>query len=75
MSYKSDRLLKMPSIESLDTGAEEKGKLGGLCFLHITCKLKALSNLPHNISKTVENESTKILIMTLDAKRGRTIRQ
>lgn len=54
----------------VDTVAEEKGKLGGVCFLHITCKLKALSNLPHNISKTVENESTKILIMTLDAKGG-----
>lgn len=27
VSYKSDRLLKMPSIESLDTEAEEKGKL------------------------------------------------
>lgn len=36
VSYKSDRLLKMPSIESPDTVTEEKEKLGGVCFPHTT---------------------------------------
>lgn len=36
VSYKSDRQLKMPSNESLDTVAEEKGKLGGVYFSYTT---------------------------------------
>lgn len=36
--------------------------------------LKGRSNLAHNITKTVENESRKILIMNLEEKKGRIIR-
>lgn len=63
----------MRILQSSKRLADQKGKLGIVCSSHVFTggeekALKVLSNLVHNRTKAVENESRKILIMNLKKK-------